>query len=217
MNYISPEILMENAIKNKYYKRPNDIYPPTENDFDTSIHKFVSDKSNLQNQRLNEMTEDEVSMGTRYYDENVQRNVQRMGISQEGEAEKLKKMSDGDSTRSTGPSRSADLGATSDLGSASKSNLVSQKTGLQSSLIHNKPMPETFYIPQQSGIKFSPLNFHEAFDSMKNIHLELPQYLDTKLIIIIIMLMIIIYLFCKVESLSTINKLYEKNLIKTIN
>ena len=58
MNFISPEILMQNAIKNKYYRKPDDIYPPTEKDFDNSIHKFISDKNNVNNQRLNEIQDE---------------------------------------------------------------------------------------------------------------------------------------------------------------
>ena len=154
MNFISPEILMQNAIKNKYYRKPDDIYPPTEKDFDNSIHKFVSDKNNLNNQRLDEIQDD---AKIRYQD-----------------PEKLK-------------------------------DVENSKTIKR---------PETFYIPT-NDLQFPEINksfkMPETF-KFNNVDLNNlnPQIL---IIIIIVMLMVIIYLFCKVESLQTLNKVYEQNLI----
>ena len=158
MNYISPEILMQNAIKNKYYRKPDDIYPPTEKDFDQSIHKFVNDKRNINNQRLDEI--DLESEGNiRYQDPNAIQNIQN---------EK-----------------------------------------------QVKRMPETFYIPTDKPViksdeKFSipwSINKDHEFVNIQNIN---PQIL---IIIIIVMLMVIIYLYCKVENLQTLNKIYSQNLV----
>lgn len=152
---------MQNAIKNKYYKKPDDIYPPTEKDFDNSIHKFVSDKNNLNNQRLNEI-QDEGHI--RYQD-----------------PEKMNEYSS----------------------SASLSKPI--ETNINTTQTIKKPA-ESFYIPSSK--------FHESFSfpninnmSLNNLN---PQVL---IIIIIVMLMIIIYLYCKVESLQTLNKVYEQNLL----
>ena len=154
MNFISPEILMQNAIKNKYYRKPDDIYPPTEKDFDNSIHKFVSDKNNINNQRLDEIQDD---AKIRYQD-----------------PEKIKQ---------------------------------------QQQQIKEFKRPETFYIPT-NNFQFPETNLSKIPETFKVNNVDLnnlnPQVL---IIIIIVMLMIIIYLFCRVESLQAINKLYEQNLI----
>jgi len=161
MNFISPEILMQNAIKNKYYKKPNDIYPPTEKDFDNSIHKFVSDKNNINNQRIEELQSDE----NIYNDNNIRYQ----------DPEKLKQQ--------------------------------------EQQQVQEFKRPETFYIPTNNFqiSENKPFKIPETF-KFNNIDLNSlnPQVL---IIIIIIMLMIIIYLFCKVENLQTLNKLYERNLI----
>ncbi len=158
MNFISPELLMQNAIKNRYYKKPDDIYPPTEKDFDNSIYKFVNNKNNLNNQRLNEL-QDEGKI--RYQD---------------------------------------------------PEQLREEELNLNSKNV--KRPAETFYIPRNSesfDLRNIPTNIESILSrtSSKNIN---PQIL---IVIIIVMLMIIIYLYCKVETLQTLNKMYEQNLIVT--
>lgn len=167
MNFISPEILMENAIKKHHFKKPDDIYPPTENDFDNSIHKFVSDKRNINNQRINEILQNNES-------KNVINNYEQLPNNNKIENEN------------------------------------------ENEIKRNKP--ETFYIPKQFPKQFNnnltnPIKKAvEYFDSVQP-YIEQPiNSLTNKnvlIIIIIVMLLIIIYLYCKVESLQTINKVYE--------
>jgi len=40
MNWINPQLMMENALKNKQFKKVDDIYPPTEKDFDESLKYY---------------------------------------------------------------------------------------------------------------------------------------------------------------------------------
>ena len=158
---------MQNAIKNKYYKKPNDIYPPTEHDFDESIHKFVSDKNNLNNQRVDELLESENKI--RYQD----------------------------------PSK-----VETEYSTIKDENMKKLQV----------KRPETFYIPNsdkiimndvKNGNSKTPETF--VMPSFANMN---PQIL---IIIIIVMLMVIIYLYCKVENLQTLNKIYSENLIKNKN
>jgi len=49
MNFINPQLLMENALKNKQFKKVDDIYPPTEKDFDDSLN-YYNDMNNYNKQ-----------------------------------------------------------------------------------------------------------------------------------------------------------------------
>ena len=49
MNFINPQLLMENALKNKQFKKIDDIYPPTEKDFDDSLN-YYNDINNYNKQ-----------------------------------------------------------------------------------------------------------------------------------------------------------------------
>ena len=140
MNFISPEVLMENAMKKHYFKKPDDIYPPTEQDFDNSLHRFVNDKRNINTQRVDEL------------------------LAQHEEEREIQNPS--------------------------------------------PPKRETFYIPKpEISIPSKVEHFVNPTEIIKQIDGSAnPKIL---IVIIIIMILVIVYLYCKVENLQTLNKMYE--------
>jgi len=53
MNFISPDIIMQKALNNQQFRKIDDIYPPTENDFNKSLNHFIDNLHKQQSQTPN--------------------------------------------------------------------------------------------------------------------------------------------------------------------
>ena len=55
MNFINPQLIMQNALRNKQFRKVDDIYPPSESDFDNSLNYY--NKLNEEREKTSDMNQ----------------------------------------------------------------------------------------------------------------------------------------------------------------